>query len=116
MVPKTSAYAKGYDGQTEGMQFQIEHDDLLKKYNTFWDKLSTNTEIEFDSDPVFNETFLKTKIKSHGDDVTEFYDEEIPKMDSTHTCLTVISLDSALKNDENFIHIHLLKSVTIFKK
>ena len=28
----------------------------------------------------------------------------IPKVDSNHTCLAVISLDSALKEDENFIH------------
>ena len=45
---------------------------------------------------------MKTEIKSHGDQVTEFYDKEIPKLDSTHTCLAVISLDSALKNDENY--------------
>ena len=41
--------------------------------------------------------FLKTKVKSHGDEVTKFYDKEIAKVDSNHTCLAVISLDSALK-------------------
>ena len=35
---------------------------------------------------------LKTKIKSHGDEVTDFYHKEIPQVDSNHTCLTVISL------------------------
>ena len=29
----------------------------------------------------------------------DFYDKEIPKLDSNHTCLAVISLDSALKKD-----------------
>ena len=29
---------------------------------------------EFDSEPVCNKEFLKTKIKSHGDEVTDFYD------------------------------------------
>ena len=46
--------------------------------------------------------FLKTKIKSHSDEVTGFYDKEIPKVDSNHTCLAVISLDSALKKDDNY--------------
>ena len=46
--------------------------------------------------------FLKAKIKSHDDEVTDFYDKEIPKVDSNHTCLVVISLDSALKKDENY--------------
>ena len=45
---------------------------------------------------------LKTKIKSHGGKVTDFYDKEIPKVDSNHTYLEVISLDSALKKDENY--------------
>ena len=45
---------------------------------------------------------MKTKIKSCCDDVTDFYNQKIPKVDSNHTCLTVISLDSALKKDENY--------------
>ena len=34
MLPKTSAYVKRYDGQTELMYFLIKDDDLLQKYNT----------------------------------------------------------------------------------
>ena len=61
---------------------------------------------EFDSNPVYNKHFLKTKMKSQHDEVTEIYDKEVPKADSTHTCLEVfclesISLDSAFKRDEN---------------
>ena len=56
---------------------------------------------EFDSKPFQNKEFLKTKIKSHSDEVTDSYDKEIPKMGSNHTCLALISLDSALKKDEN---------------
>ena len=39
MLPKTSAYAKSYDGQTKWMYNLIEDDDLLEKYNTIWDKV-----------------------------------------------------------------------------
>ena len=45
--------------------------------------------------------FLKTKVKSQRDEVTDFYDKEIPKVDSNYTCLTLISVDSALRKDEN---------------
>ena len=31
MLPKTSAYVKGYDGKTKWMYFLIEDDGLLKK-------------------------------------------------------------------------------------
>ena len=40
MLPKTSAYAESYDGQTKWMYFLIEDDDLLEKYNTIWDIVS----------------------------------------------------------------------------
>ena len=43
---------------------------------------------------------MKTKIKSQGDEVTDFCDKKIPKVDSNHTCLAVITLDSAVKKDE----------------
>ena len=45
---------------------------------------------------------MKTKIKSHGDEVADFYDKKIPKLDSNHTWLAVFNLDSTLKNDKNY--------------
>ena len=41
-------------------------------YNTIWDKVSADMEKEFDSEPVYNKEFLKTKIKS--------YDVEVKKI------------------------------------
>ena len=38
MLPKTSAYVKGYDGQTK-WKMMIEDDDLLEKYDTICDKV-----------------------------------------------------------------------------
>ena len=45
---------------------------------------------------------METKTKSHDDEVTDFYDKRIPKVDSNYTCLAVISLDSALKKDDSY--------------
>ena len=59
------------------MYFSIEDDDLLKKYNAIWNKVSADIKKEFDSEPVNNKEFLKTKIKYHGDEVTS------PKLLST---------------------------------
>ena len=42
MLPKTKADVKNYDGQTKWMYFLIEDDNLLKKYNTVWDKVSSD--------------------------------------------------------------------------
>ena len=54
---------------------------------------------------------METKIKSHGDEVTDFYNKEIPKMDSNYTCLAAISLDSALKNQESYYPQVLLNTL-----
>ena len=43
MRSKTSVYVKSYDGQTKWMYYLIEGDDLFKKCNTIWNKLSVNT-------------------------------------------------------------------------
>ena len=56
---------------------------------------------KFDSETVYKE-FLKSKMKSHGDEVTDFYDKKIPKVDSNHTGLAVISLESAIRKDETY--------------
>ena len=79
----------------------IEDGDLPEKYNNIWDKVSADMKKEFDNELVYSKEFLKTKIKPHGDEVTDFYDKKIPKVDSNHTCLAVISLDSAFKKDED---------------
>ena len=45
---------------------------------------------------------MKTKIKYHVDEVSDIYRKGIPKVDSNHSCVAVISLDSALRKDENY--------------
>ena len=52
MLPKTSVYLKSYYGQTKLMYFLIEDDDLLEKYNIFWDKVSTDIKKKIDSKPA----------------------------------------------------------------
>ena len=55
---------------------------------------------------------MKNKIKSHGDEVTYFYDKKIRKADSNHTCLAVIRLDSTLKKDKNYYpQVYLKQSI-----
>ena len=117
MLPKTSTYVKSYDRQTKWMYFFIEDDDILKKYNTIWNKISADIEKESESEIVYNKEFLKTKIKSHGDKGTDFYDKKIPKVASNHTCLAVITLDSALtKNDNYYLQVFLKECKYIEKK
>ena len=129
MLPKT--YSKTHDGQSKWIHFLIEEDDLLEKSNTIWDKLirvlkkeltkwicflihdddllkSFDIKKEFYCKLVYNETALKTKIKSYGDEARDFYDKEIPRISSVYTCLAVINVNFAIKNDEDYyLEVHL---------
>ena len=100
MLPKTSAYVKSYNGQTKWMNFLIEDDDVLEQYNSIWDKVNADIKKEFHSEPVYN----KTELKSHGDEVTGFYNKEITNVDFNHTCFAVNSLDLTLKKMKTTIH------------
>ena len=102
--------------KVNGCFFLTEDDDLLEKYNTFWEKISTEVKKEFDSEPVFYKNFLKSKIKSHGYEVTNFYDKDNPKVDSNHTCLVVISQYFALNKDGNYYPQVFIKDCKYIEK
>ena len=101
MFSKTSVYIESYGAQAKLIYFLIE-DYLSEKYNTIWDNVSADIKNQFDSKPNHNKDFSKTKIKSHDNVVTDFYDKKIPKVDSNYTCFAVLSLDYALKKDEHY--------------
>ena len=68
----------------------------------------------FDSESVYNKEYLK-KIKSHANEVTSFYDKKIPKVDSSHLCLAVISLVLLSRKITIIIH-KSFKNVNILRK
>ena len=80
----------------------MKDNDLLQKYNIIWDKVSFDIKKNLIASLSKVNNFVKTKIKSHGDKVEDFYDKEIPKVGSNHICLAEVSLDSALKKNENY--------------
>ena len=73
ILPKRSAYVRSYDGQSKWMYFLIEDNDFSEKHNTIWDRVSADINKEFDSEPVYHKEYLKTKIKSHDNEFTNFY-------------------------------------------
>ena len=84
-------------GKVNGCIVRLKMMTYLKKYNTVWDKASVGIKKEFESYPVYNKKKVKTKIEPY--ELIDFCNKETPKEDSSHTCLAVISLDSALKKE-----------------
>ena len=59
---------------------------------------------------------MKTTIKCHGDEVTDFYDKKISEVGSNHTFLAVVNLDSAPKKDDNYCLQVFLKECKYIQK
>ena len=59
---------------------------------------------------------MKIIIKLHSDKVTNIYGKRIPKVNSNHTCLVIISLDSVLNKDGNYFIQVLLKECKYIEK
>ena len=58
---------------------------------------------EFDSEPVYNEKYLKAKIKSYNGKInTNFHNNKIPKEASQFICLSVIFTDSVFRTGTNY--------------
>ena len=112
---KTKTYVNSYDGQTKLMYFLTEDESLLEKYY-IWDKIRSDIKKEFDSEAVCNRKLLKTKIRFYSDKATDFHDKDNPKAGSYYTCLAVISVNSALKKDENYYVQAFLKECKYIEK
>ena len=76
MLPKTRAYVKSYNGQTKYMYFLNKNDGLLGKYKTILDKVNADTKKNLIATMSAIKNFLKTKLKSIGDEVRDFCDKE----------------------------------------
>ena len=71
--------------------FLVKDDGLIEKYNEIWEKVKNSIKKEFDSEPVYNEKYLNTEIKScNGKINTNFHNNKIPQECSQFICLSVI--------------------------
>ena len=55
------------------MSFSATNDRLLKQYTQILEKVSNLMGIEFDSEPVYGDKYIKSKIRSFGDDITTYF-------------------------------------------
>ena len=76
--------------------FQKKDDELLQKYNEIW-------QYEFDSKPIYNERYLKVKIKSsNGEISTNLHNNKLSKKGLQDICLSVILLGSIFRTGKNY--------------
>ena len=89
--------------------FLIKENELLKNYNETWDKVSNSVEKGFHSDPVYNEKYLKTKIKPYEGKINAgFYNYGMAEEGYYRVFLSVTLIDFVFKMAKNYCpHVHM---------
>ena len=69
----------------------------------FGRKLKISSKKKFGSESVYNEKYLKTKIKSYNENInTNFHNNKIPKEDSQYIYLSVILISSVFRTGKSY--------------
>ena len=106
IIPKMSGYVQTFkikgdrDKNNKLMSSRIYDEKLLEKYKSIWTKFEDLKNIILNSFPVYDDRFIKNKIRTYGDDVyTNFRGLNVPE---DYESFTVISIDSLLVYDSKY--------------
>ena len=91
------------------MPFFARDDNVLDKYNDIWDVIKKKLKIKFHSMPVYDEKYLKTKVREYdGKTKTNFLGNGVPKENMYYTCIASITIDSVMRIEKkNYPQISL---------
>ena len=94
------------------MSFKIEDDNVFLRYSEIWNKIEKTLNIKFHSQPIYDEKYIKTKVKTFSNVInTVFSNNEIPKERNHYTCIAVINIDSVMKIDKKKLSSSLSRTM-----
>ena len=85
ILPQTTGYIKYFENGGKKMSFIIKGDDVLDKYNKIWDKIEETLSIKFHSMSVYEEKFIKVKVREFNSVIkTSILGDKIPRQHALH--------------------------------
>ena len=97
-------YIKYFDNGRKNMLFKIEDESVYIKYAKIWDKIKGLLNVKFFSQPIYDDKYIKTKIKAFNNMTnTLFSGDEIPKERNHYVFIATICIDSVLRVDKKII-------------
>ena len=108
-LPQMSGYIKYFENGGKNMSFMVKDDNVLDKYNKIWNVNKNKLNIKFHSKPVYNQKYLKVKVKEFDGVIkTNFLGNEVPKENMHYTCIACITIDSVMRMDKkNYPQVYL---------
>ena len=116
LLPKMTGYLNIFEDGNRKMSFLADNrNKFLEKYMTIWEKISNLINKNFDSDPVYKDKYINTKIRSYNNDIiTNFRNidnknNKLPEENKLYKCVSLILLDSIIKIDKKYYPQTLLQ-------
>ena len=98
ILPQMSGYIKYFENGGKNLPFMIKDDSALDKYNEIWNKIKGKLNIKFHSLPVYDEKYIKAKVREFNAVIKAYVlGDEIPKESMRYTCLACVTIDSVMK-------------------
>ena len=90
ILPQMTGYIKYFENGGKNMSFVIKDDMYLNKHNEIWNKIKETLSIKFHSLPVYDEKYIKAKVREfNGMNKTHFLSDKIPKESMHYTCIAL---------------------------
>ena len=102
-------YIKYFANRGENMPFLIKDNEVWEEYQQIWDMIKDKLGIKFHSEPVYEYTYLKVKVREFDGVIkTNFLGNDMSKENMHYTCIACITIDSVLKIDKkNHLQVYL---------
>ena len=69
-LPKMTGYLDIFKDGARKMSFFTDINEFLERYTAIWEKISDLINEKFDSDPIYNNKYINTKIRSYNNDIS----------------------------------------------
>ena len=104
-----TGYIKYFESGGKNTPFLIKDDDLLDKYNEIWYKINETLNIKFHSMPVYDEQYIKAKVREfNGAIKTNFLSCEVPKKSKHYTGVACVHIDYVMRMEKkNYPQVYL---------
>ena len=109
ILSQMSGYIKSFENGVKNMSFTIKDSNILDKYNNIWDKIKELLSIKFHSKPVYDQTYVKVKVREFDGKIkTNFLGNKEPKENIPYTSTACITIDSVMEMDKkNYPQVYL---------
>ena len=97
------------------MSFFTDNNEFLERYTAIWEKMSNLVNKKLDIDPIYNNTYINTKIRSYNNDIKTSFrnfdnkNDKLPEKNKPYKCVSLISLDSISKINKKYYPQTLLQ-------